>query len=132
MATGGPYAGTSVDEAYLKLFQTVFGEKTMEKLRENDMMEYLAILRSFESKKRLVCEEFSENVSVNLPTMLSKTLKKKSKKINKVLNGCGLEGSISFHDNKIKFSPCLIKSLFNHPTVVYLSKFKTYYANTKQ
>lgn len=67
----------------------------MEKLRENDMMEYLAILRSFESKKRLVCEEFSENVSVNLPTMLSKTLKKKSKKINKVLNGCGLEGSIS-------------------------------------
>lgn len=115
MATGGPYAGTSVDEAYLKLFQTVFGEKTMEKLRENDMMEYLAILRSFESKKRLVCEEFSENVSVNLPTMLSKRLKKKSKKINKVLNGCGLEGSISFHDNKIKFSPCLIKSLFNHP-----------------
>lgn len=59
----------------------------MEKLRENDMMEYLAILRSFESKKRLVCEEFSENVSVNLPTMLSKRLKKKSKKINKVLNG---------------------------------------------
>lgn len=52
---------------------------------------------------------------MNLPTMLSKTLKKKSKKINKVLNGCGLEGSISFHDNKIKFSPCLIKSLFNHP-----------------
>lgn len=124
MATGGPYAGTSVDEGYLKLFQTVFGEKTMEKLKENDMMEFLAILRSFESKKRLVCEEFSENVSVNLATMLSKRLKKKSKKINKILNECSLKGLISFHDNKIKFSPVLIKSLFNHPIFGILEQIK--------
>lgn len=60
----------------------VFGEKIMEKLRENDMMEYLVILRSFELKKRLVCEEFLENVSVNLLMMFFKRLKKKLKKIN--------------------------------------------------
>lgn len=92
----------------------VFGEKIMEKLRENDMMEYLVILRSFELKKRLVCEEFLENVSVNLLMIFFKMLKKKLKKINKVLNGCGLEGLIFFYDNKIKFFLCLIKSLFNY------------------
>ncbi|XP_062570231.1 heat shock 70 kDa protein 12A-like [Saccostrea cucullata] len=115
MATGGPYAGTIVDEEYLKLYSKIFGYKTMQKLKANDMEEYLAIARNFETKKRLVCEEYMESFNVKLATTLSKRFKSKPKKFKKNIAEIGMKDFISIDGDKIKFAPSAIKSLFCTP-----------------
>lgn len=110
--TDGAYAGTNVDEEFLKLFEQIFGEKTIRKLIQRDMEEFLVILRGFEIKKRLVCEAFNESVSVSLAPVLSKRARKNARTIRKFLIKANLKHLVTFSDNKIKFSSILIKSLF--------------------
>ncbi|XP_061185466.1 heat shock 70 kDa protein 12A-like [Saccostrea echinata] len=115
MATGGPYAGTNVDEEYIKLYNKIFGWKTMQKLKAMDMEEYLSISRNFETKKRLVCEEYSESFNVKLAAALFKRVKAKPRKMKKSIAESGMKDLISIDGDKIKFSPSAIKRLFCTP-----------------
>ena len=92
--------------------EQIFGEKTIRKLIQRDMEEFLVILRGFEIKKRLVCEAFNESVSVSLAPVLSKRARKNARTIRKFLKKANLKHLVTFSDNKIKFSSILIKSLF--------------------
>ena len=44
-ASGGPYGGIFVDKEYLKMYDTIFGEEAINKLKKEDMAEYLTIIR---------------------------------------------------------------------------------------
>lgn len=49
--SGGFFGGIYVDKEYLKIYDIIFGKEVMEKLKEDDMEEFLFIIMEFEYKK---------------------------------------------------------------------------------
>lgn len=43
-----------MDKEYLKIYEIIFGKEVMEKLKKDDMEEFLFIVMEFENKKWLV------------------------------------------------------------------------------
>ena len=43
-ASGGPYGRIYVDQEYLKIYDTIFGELSIDQLKSDDMEEYLRII----------------------------------------------------------------------------------------
>lgn len=66
-ASGGPWGGKSVDDAFMKFLTDLAGEKVMEKLKKESMEDYVEIIRSFETKKRTILPNKEGNTSMTIP-----------------------------------------------------------------
>lgn len=66
-ASGGPWGGKSVDDAFMKFLREIAGEKIMHLLKEDAMEDYIEICRSFEIKKRTVLPNKNTPVTMTIP-----------------------------------------------------------------
>lgn len=66
-ASGGPWGGKSVDDAFMKFLRDIAGEKILDLLKEEVMEDYVEICRIFETKKRTVLPDKNTPVTMTLP-----------------------------------------------------------------
>ncbi|XP_062574152.1 heat shock 70 kDa protein 12A-like [Saccostrea cucullata] len=109
-ASGGPYGGIYVDENYLKIYDIIFGEGTLEQLRIDDMEEYLTFVREFENKKRSITQDFQTSFTTKLSVVLNE--KRPLAERLKVVESTYLRDHVKFVKDKLKISSGLMKSFF--------------------
>ncbi|XP_061169392.1 heat shock 70 kDa protein 12A-like [Saccostrea echinata] len=109
-ASGGPYGGIYVDEKYMKIYDIIFGKGTLEKLRIDDMEEYLTILREFENKKRSITPDFQTSFVTKLSAVLNEKRSKEDRL--KAIQSSYLRDQVTFVKDKLKIFPTLMKSFF--------------------
>ena len=109
-ASGGPYGGIYVDKEYLKIYDTIFGEGSVDQLKHEDMEEYLILIREFETKKRLVTSDYDLHFSSKLSACFHEKFSN-AVKMEKVQSSY-LKDKVSFVKDKLKLSPSLMKSFF--------------------
>ena len=109
-ASGGPYGGIYVDKEYLKIYDTIFGDGSIDQLKSEDMEEYLTIVREFETKKRSVTSDYDLQFSTKLSACLNEKFSD-AVKMQKVQSSY-LKDKVSFVRDKLKLSPSLMKSFF--------------------
>lgn len=94
----------------MKIYDIIFGEGTIDQLKNEDMIEYLTITREFEIKKRTV----SKNSDTRFITRLSPILNHKysmADKASRIESSC-LKNQVTVVRDKINISPELMKSFF--------------------
>lgn len=79
-ASGGPHGGIYVNQEYLKIYDIIFGQGTIDQLKKEEMVEYLTLTRDFETKKRTVSQnrdsDFYNRISPFLKNRYSDNAKK--------------------------------------------------------
>lgn len=109
-ASGGPYGGICVDQEYLKIFDIIFGEGTIDQLKHDDMVEYLTITRDFETKKRTVSKDSDTRFITRLSHVLNQ--KHSAEEKERRIESSSLKDQVSVVKDKIHISPKLMKSFF--------------------
>lgn len=110
-ATGGPFGGTYVDKEYMKIYDIIFGKEAMEKLKQDDMEEYLSILNEFENKKRAVTPNYKGSFSTKVSTRLSDARSLRDRET--AIHSSYLKDNAWFSRDKLKISPSLMESFFD-------------------
>lgn len=110
-ASGGPFGGTYVDKEYLKIYDIIFGKEAMEKLKEDDMEEFLSITMEFEHKKRSVTPNYEGTFSTKVSTTLlnARSLEERQNAIQSSY----LKDNVWFKQDKLQLSPSLMESFFD-------------------
>ncbi|XP_062587973.1 heat shock 70 kDa protein 12A-like isoform X2 [Saccostrea cucullata] len=70
-ASGEAYGGTCVDKKYVEIIQSIYGVKSFERLKHEEMEDYLEFLRDFEVKKRTVTKELAKKYNIRIPLSLN-------------------------------------------------------------
>ncbi|XP_061165028.1 heat shock 70 kDa protein 12A-like [Saccostrea echinata] len=105
-ASGGPWGGKSVDDAFMKFLTDLAGEKAMKNLKEESMEDYVEILRSFETKKRTILPEKEGNTTMTIPQSYFNQSKKchKVKDFKEIIdNNTTSKGKVSSAAGKLKW-----------------------------
>ena len=73
---GGPWGGSTVDEAFLDMLGSVLGSKVIQIFRSDCAYDYLQLLRDFEVKKRTVSHDMGDTVILRIPQCLGVTVER--------------------------------------------------------
>ena len=92
------------------MYDTIFGEGSIDKLKSEDMEEYLIIIREFETKKRSVTPDYDLHFSSKLSACFHEKFSN-AVKMEKVQSSY-LKDKVSFVKDKLRLSPSLMKSFF--------------------
>jgi len=113
-ASGGPWGGIYVDQAYMAMIQEVFGDKAIKALKDDEMGDYVDLLREFETKKRDFSLKKKDMVTFRISAALRESFEKGAlkEKISGLPYGSGLE--LRGLD-KLRVEPKIIQSWFDGP-----------------
>ena len=109
-ASGGPYGGIYVDKEYLKMYDTIFGKEAIDKLKKEDMGEYLTIIREFEAKKRTVTANYGSCFVTSMSAVLNEMVANEEKIQN--IKSSYLKDKVSLVKGKLKLSASLMERFF--------------------
>ena len=109
-ASGGPWGGKSVDDAFMTFLSELAGSDAMKLLKEESMEDFVEICRSFETKKRTIPPEKTGFTTMTLPQSYFNCGKKchKVKDFKEVI-----EKSPTYKD-KVKSAPGKLKWQNDH------------------
>ena len=65
-ASEGPYEGINVDQDYLKIYDTIFEEGSIDQLKSENMEDYLTIVRESETTTRSKTSDYALQFSSKL------------------------------------------------------------------
>ena len=73
-ASGGSWGGSSVDEEYLQLLTSIYGEQVFHQFQMDYTHEYLDMMREFRNKRTIFTPDIHKdlNIGIDLPTDLNK------------------------------------------------------------
>lgn len=132
-ASGGPWGGIYVDENYMRMLKKVFGGQAVEKLKKEEMVDYLDILREFETKKR----NFNSSVTDKITFRVSSTLSELSKSFtgrnldeNVAASGYGNKVVVKGRD-KLRVDASLFKEWFDYPVDDLMQHIKSIFVEPK-
>lgn len=111
-ASGGPHGGIYVDKKYLEIYDIIFGKGTVEKLKYEDMEEYLSISSEFEMRKRSVALKTETDFSTRVPYILNERRSEKEKM--QAIQSCSLKDNVKLIGDKLRLSPTLMKNFFQN------------------
>ena len=95
---------------YLKMYDAIFGRQAIDKLKKEDMAEYLTIIREFEAKKRTVTANYGSQFVTRLSTVLNEMVSNEEKM--RKIQSSYLKDKVSHFKDKLKLSPTLMESFF--------------------
>ena len=99
-----------MDKEYLKMYETIFGNEAITKLKKDDIAEYLTITREFEAKKRTVTANYGSHFVTRLSAVLN-VMVSNEEKMRKIQSSY-LRDKVSLVRDKLKISPTLMESFF--------------------
>ncbi|XP_061183996.1 heat shock 70 kDa protein 12A-like [Saccostrea echinata] len=116
-ASGGPWGGKSVDDKFEKFMKEILGEEVMDKLKTENMEDYLDLFREFESKKRNISTVKTGKVHMKVPLTVKSLAEKKMKKnMTEILKESNYGESVHFANMKLHMAIDVFKDLFK-PTI---------------
>jgi molecular chaperone DnaK (HSP70) len=104
-ASGGPWGGKSVDDAFMKFLIDLAGETVMKKMKEESMEDYVEIIRSFETKKRTISPDKEGNTTMTIP----QSFFNHSKKAHKVKDFKDVIEKNPVYSEKVKYTAGKLK-----------------------
>ncbi|KAK3600519.1 hypothetical protein CHS0354_028719 [Potamilus streckersoni] len=113
-ANGGPWGGTTVDEAYKEFLERLCGQKTFARLQRDFKDDFMDLIREFEVKKRTVSPELDQKVTLKIPITLHEAFQDEHGKSFRevVAERQDLHGKLVFAGDKMRVEPSLMKSFF--------------------
>ncbi|XP_045193636.2 heat shock 70 kDa protein 12A-like [Mercenaria mercenaria] len=116
-ASGGPWGGTSVDGAFIQLISSIVGGPVFAVFMKKHTVDYLDLMREFESVKRNVSLSTTDDIKMKLPVTLNDTCKEQVKKdFKELVKVAKRDKDITFVGDKAKFKPALMQALFKKAT----------------
>lgn len=118
-ASGNGCGGTSVDSAFFDLLKAVIGEKAMEALKNDNIEEYLDLLREFETKKRSFRLRKKDAIYFRIPVNALDSIvsiNSLHKSLKHALEASKYKDDIIVHKDKLRISSDRFRALFD-PTV---------------
>jgi len=115
-ASGGPWGGTCVDDAYIAWLTKLFGEKAMEKLKREAMGEYIDLLREFENKKRTITTKMDGQVTLRVSVALKEYQEEcEEETITAKIARLDLNKDVKIQRDKLRVSADIARSWFQEP-----------------
>ncbi|XP_052761126.1 heat shock 70 kDa protein 12A-like [Mya arenaria] len=112
-ASGGAWGGTKVDDAFLELFNKIAGVNIIERLKSENMEDYLELIRNFEVKKRDIIDKPGITV-IRIPISLMELAEEMTgKSLKQLLQNSPYKESIRQDKDKLKFDTSVLVSIFN-------------------
>ena len=119
-ATGGPWGGRNINEAFFNFLAELFGKHVIDQLKMKYMDDYLELEREFETKKRTITSDKPDkNVKMTFPLSVFDLANKASNtaSVSEIINkNPKYSGKISAKTQKLLISTDIFISLFR-PTI---------------
>jgi hypothetical protein len=100
-----PWGGKSVDDAFMKFLTDLAGETVMKKMKDDNMEDYVEIIRSFETKKRTISPDKEGNTTMTIP----QSFFNHSKKVHGVKDFKDVIEKNSVYSEKVKYTAGRLK-----------------------
>ncbi|KAJ8298863.1 hypothetical protein KUTeg_022923 [Tegillarca granosa] len=105
--------GMKVDSEFYQFLVKFFGNDLLFEYSQNDMSEYLEILRSFERKKKCISTLDTNEMNLRLPPELLETLKDKTGfTLQEIISQSNYNDSVSVKRSKLTINDYVCKSFF--------------------
>ncbi|CAG2213857.1 unnamed protein product [Mytilus edulis] len=113
-ASGGNCGGTSVDAEFFKLLEKITNPAIMNSFKQDNLEEYLDLVRDFEYKKRSINSNNDESIKLKIPlTVLNSVCEEYlDKKVKSLIESSDLSSKLSLLKEKLIFEFSLFTSLF--------------------
>ncbi|KAK3099348.1 hypothetical protein FSP39_003120 [Pinctada imbricata] len=112
-ASGGPWGGKSVDDTFLQFLYDLVGKDVIKTLKEENMDDYLELMREFETKKRSVTVAKQGKISMTFPVTISDLVKKSPRgSMEAAISASKFKGHVNWKTQKLQISTDLFRSFF--------------------
>lgn len=112
-ASGGPWDGNKVDEAYEEMLSNIFGAQAIQKFKKAYVGDYFDLLRDFETIKRTISTDTEGKMMFRIPASLKKCSETRKLTIEDLINKSQYRGQISWMSDKIRVEKVVARSLFD-------------------
>ncbi|WAR14046.1 HS12A-like protein, partial [Mya arenaria] len=124
-ASGGEWGGTKIDDAFLELFNKIAGADIIERLKKENMDDYLELVRNFEVKKRDIIDKAGITV-IRIPISVMEIAEEMTGKTFKhLLQDSSYKESIHQDRDKLKFDISVLVTLFSSTIKGIISHVQT-------
>lgn len=113
-ANGGPWGGTTIDDAFTDFLGKVTGEDVLQEFISRHRDDYIDLIREFEVKKRTITPEMDQKITFKLPISLHEIFRERrgqdfrqSQMANHPLNG-----KLTFAGDKLRVDSETVKNFF--------------------
>lgn len=126
-ASGGAWGGSTVNEAYEEMLFKIFGQSVFKKFKNDNMDDYIDMLRTFEVKKRGVSAKTENDTIVSSPSTLVEIYNDETEgTLKSAVSKSGLSGLVTPEKgNKLRIKAAMMKQMFStavNNTVEHVSK----------
>lgn len=118
-ATGGPWGGRDINEAFFSFLSELFGQDVMDDFKIQHMDDYLELEREFETKKRAISSGKSGMVKMTFPLSLFNLAQtaRQTKSIDEIIDkNASYAGKVYAKTQKLQIATEVFSSLFR-PTL---------------
>lgn len=116
-ASGGPWGGTAIDGAFIKLLGDIVGGPIFAAFMKEQSYDYLDFMRDFETVKRNLKLDSKDPVNIKLPVTLHDTCRKLMRKdVKQLVKDAKKDRQITFIGDKMRIDPEVAKGLFRKAT----------------
>ncbi|XP_076117122.1 heat shock 70 kDa protein 12A-like [Mytilus galloprovincialis] len=130
-ASGGPWGGKSIDEAFHSFLKRICGPKVMEELRKTELEDFIDLFREFETKKRSIRVDQTNKVVVTLPVALIDLVKSHRGKMETALEQSPYGQAVSYSKQKLHISPDTFRDLFKSTTEALIKHLERMFRDDK-
>lgn len=112
-ASGGPWGGKAVTDKFQRFVEEIVGGKVMKSFIDEEMEDYLELLRDFEVKKRQV-KINKPSITINIPVSINEVMKEHSadKDFETAIKSSKYSSDLVFRRNKLTLNENLTMKLF--------------------
>ena len=131
-ASGGPWGGKSVDDAFEEFLCDIVGKDKMDKFKDENMVDYLDLFRNFETKKRTINPKKLDegNMHMTVPDGFTQMVNGGKKGFEAVISKSPHRDIVSFDKGNFKwqnrefakFFEKTIRSIVNHIEELFQEK----------
>ncbi|XP_052283210.1 heat shock 70 kDa protein 12A-like isoform X3 [Dreissena polymorpha] len=113
-ASGGDWGGTKIDGAFMNFLGQIAGNTTMQRFKDENMEDYLELLRDFEIKKRDIAVGSKTKVTIKVPSTLFNLVEEMTHmSMQDKLTSSDYGKQVSQTGNKIRLDADLVRSFFS-------------------
>ena len=112
-ASGGPWGGTKIDSAFLKMMETLLGDEVLKEFQMVCLYDHLELFRNFEIKKRQVSPDNNAKLMLRLPQCLRNVFEKTGEQTAERIASSTFGSQMRLSLDKLSISADIAKELFH-------------------
>ncbi|XP_045176740.1 heat shock 70 kDa protein 12A-like [Mercenaria mercenaria] len=131
-ASGGPWGGTAVDKNYFDWLTNLFGQRTMERFKREQMADYFDVQREFELKKRNIMTDTTGKITFRLSASLREIYEEaEGANLKRKVADMSLNDKVTFTSDKLRLDVSIVRGWFRVPINEIIVHMKNLLAEEK-